>query len=211
MNNNIKLLVFDFDGTLANTVPHIVNCVLKCIEKFNLKKLTKEDVQKYNGAVLADAMKHLGATDEQLPEIKKYYADIFLEDMSDISMYDGVKETLLKLKQDGYILTLASNRGRNTVEPLLKYLDIDTIFTRVICENDVENKKPSPDMVEIIMEEKGCNKNETLVIGDTKFDILMGKSAGCITCLISYDETIDSSILELKPDLIINNFRDLLK
>ena len=211
MNNNIKLLVFDFDGTLANTVPHIVNCVLKCIEKFNLKKLTKEDVQKYNGAVLADAMKHLGATDDLLPKIKQYYADIFLEDMSDISMYDGVKETLLKLKQDGYILTLASNRGRNTVEPLLKHLDIDTIFTRVICESDVENKKPSPDMVEIIMEENGCNENETLVIGDTKFDILMGKSAGCMTCLISYDETIDNSILELKPDLIINNFKDLLK
>ena len=211
MNNNTKLLIFDFDGTLANTVPHIVNCVLKCIEKFNLKSLTKEDVQKYNGAVLADAMKHLGATDEQLPEIKKYYANIFLEDMSDINLYNGVRETLSKLKEDGYILTLASNRGRNTVEPLLKYLGIDTIFTRVICESDVENKKPSPDMVKTIMEEKGCNENETLVIGDTKFDILMGKSAGCMTCLISYDETIDNSILKLKPDLIINNFRNLLK
>ena len=211
MNKNTKLFIFDFDGTLADTVPHIINCTLKCIEKFNLKKLTKEDILRFNGAVLADVMKMLGATDDDLPKIKKYYADSFLEDMSDIYLYDGVEETLLKLKEKGYILTLASNRGRNTVEPLLKYLGIENLFEKVVCESDVENKKPNPDMVEYLLKETGHNKNEAIVIGDTKFDVLMGKTAGCKTCLVSYTKNVDDSILELNPDFIIYNFKKIIK
>ena len=210
MDDNIRLLIFDFDGTIADTMPHIINCVLKCIKKFNLKDLTEEDLQKYNGAVLANALKHLGATDQQLPLIKKYYAEVFLEDMADIHLYEGVKKTLLQLKRKGYILTMASNRGRNTVVPLLKTLGIYDMFEVIICESDVENKKPNPDMVEILMKEKKCNKDETLVIGDTSFDILMGKNANCKTCLVSYDGNIDNSILDIKPDNIIGNFNELL-
>ena len=120
MSNNFKLYIFDFDGTIADTMPHIVNCVLKIIQKFNLKPLSKEDVEKYSGAVLADALKHLGATDEQLPEIKKYYADIFFDDVSDIYLYDNFLDIIKALKDNGCLLAVASNRGRNTMIPLLK-------------------------------------------------------------------------------------------
>ena len=209
MYKNIKLLIFDFDGTLANTIPHIVNCILKCIEKFNLKKLSREDVLKYNGAVLADALKGLGATEEQLPEIKKYYTDIFMEDITDIYLYDNVKSTLENLKEKGYILTLASNRGRNTMIPLLEFLEIEDLFERIICESDVERKKPEPEMVEILLKETECTPEETLVIGDTQFDIIMGKNANSKTCLISYDGNIDEKTMNLHPDKIIYNLSEL--
>ena len=78
MSNNFKLYIFDFDGTMADTMPHIVNCILRIIKKFNLKPLSQEDVEKYSGAVLADALKHLGATDEQYRILKSIMQIFFL-------------------------------------------------------------------------------------------------------------------------------------
>lgn len=210
-NKNIKLLIFDFDGTLANTLPHIVNCILKCIKKFNLKPLSKEDVEKYSGAVLADALKHLGATEEQLPEIKKYYADIFFEDITDIYLYENVSDTLNELKQRGYTLAVASNRGKNTMIPLLESLDIIQCFDTIVGESDVENKKPSADMVELILKELNCAKDETLVLGDTRFDVLMSKNADCKSCYVCHDEKTNEDVLALNPDFVIYNFSELLE
>ena len=72
-----KLLILDFDGTLANTLPHVFKCVDKCIDKFGLKKYTAEDAVRYSGSYLENILKELGATEEQIPEIKEYYSNIF--------------------------------------------------------------------------------------------------------------------------------------
>lgn len=209
MSKNFKLYIFDFDGTIADTIPHIVNCILKCIDKFNLKKLSYDNVEKYNGAVLADALKHLGATDEQLPEIKKYYADIFFDDVSDIHLYDNFLDTIKSLKDNGCLLAVASNRGRNTMIPLLESLGILSYFDKIVCESDVENKKPNPDMINLILEELNIDREDTLVLGDTAFDILMSNNAYCKSCYVCHEEKAKEDILELKPDYIIYNFNEL--
>ena len=116
----MKLLILDFDGTLVDTVSHVINCIIKCIDKFNLKKLEYDDILKFNGAVLKNVLIELGAKEEQIPEIKEYYSGIFFEDLTDIKFYSNVYETLEKLKGNIKI-TLATNRSRNTLNPLLKY------------------------------------------------------------------------------------------
>ncbi len=210
-NKDIKLLIFDFDGTLANTVPHIINCIIKCIGKFELKNFSYEDIEKFNGAVLGNVLKELGASDNQLLEIKDYYTSIFFDDISDIYIYDNVLETLKELKKRGYILSVASNRNKNTMIPLLESLGILQFFDKIVCESDVENKKPSADMVEIILKEFGCSKDETLVLGDTKFDIMMSNNANCKSCYVCHEEKPNEDVLKLNPDFVIYNFRELLE
>lgn len=210
-NKNIKLLIFDFDGTLANTVPHIINCIIKCIDKFGLRKFSYEDIEKFNGAVLGNVLKELGASDDQLLEIKEYYTSIFFDDISDIYIYDNVLETLKELKQRGYTLAVASNRGRNTMIPLLESLGIIQYFDTIVGESDVENKKPSADMVELILKELNCAKDETLVLGDTRFDVLMSKNADCKSCYVCHDEKTNEDVLALNPDFVIYNFSELLE
>ena len=207
----MKLVIFDFDGTLADTVPHVINCILKCINKFDLKKLSYEDVEKYNGSVLSDVLKALGAKEDMIPEIKKYYSEIFLEDLSDITLYPNVYETLVKLKEENIKLTIATNRGRNTMVPLLKHLNIEELIEYVICESDVENKKPHPDMVNKIKEAYDIESEEILIVGDTAFDVLLGKNSNCDVCAVYYNETPANSLVESNPEFIINNFVELLQ
>lgn len=206
----MKIIVLDFDGTLANTVPHVINCILKCIKKFNLKELSYDDILKFNGAVLGDVLVSLGAKKEDLLEIKNYYSNIFLEDLSDIFLYPNVYDTLSSLK-NGVKLVIATNRGRNTLLPLLKYLNIENLIEFVVCESDVENKKPNPDMVNIIKEKYNVLNDGILVVGDTNFDVMMGKNANCKTCAVYYDEKPLLQLVDSKPDYLINDFSQLIE
>ena len=205
----MKLLILDFDGTLADTVPHVINCIMKCIKKFNLKELEYEDILRFNGAVLKDVLISLGAKEEQLLEIKEYYSKIFLEDLSDIKLYPHVYETLKELKGNIKI-SIATNRARNTLIPLLKHLNIEEFIDYIVCESDVKNKKPNPDMVNMI-KEKFIISDEILVVGDTDFDVIMGRNANCKTCGVYYDETPSAKLLESKPEYLINDFSKLIQ
>ncbi len=205
----MKLLILDFDGTLADTVPHVINCIMKCIKKFNLKELEYDDILRFNGAVLKDVLISLGAKKEQLLEIKEYYSKIFLEDLSDIKLYQHVYETLKELKGNIKI-SIATNRARNTLIPLLKYLNIEDFIDYIVCENDVKNKKPNPDMVNMI-KEKFIISDEILVVGDTDFDVIMGRNANCKTCGVYYDEMPSDKLLDSKPEYLINDFSKLIE
>ena len=209
--NSKKLLIFDFDGTLADTVPHVIHCIQKCAKHFSLKELSYEEIEKLNGSVLADAMRALGAVDSQLPEIRKYYGEIFLEDLSDVILYDGVKETLSQLKRDGYTLALATNRGSNTLFPLLEFLGLKDLFTKIVCEDHVVNRKPSPDMVDLILEGLPFQKEDTLVLGDTLFDILMARNAECSSCYVCHSGNPSENVMEWQPDFVIYQFQELIQ
>ena len=211
MKDNLKLLIFDFDGTLADTTSHILNCIKKCIIKFNLRRLSNEDLAVYSGATLSEAMQELGATEEQLQEIKSYYTSIFFEDVSDIHLYKHVAQVLNELKNNGYTLAVATNRRRKMITLLLDLLGISSVFDKIVCETDVNNKKPNADMVKLILEELNYTKDETLVLGDTKYDILMSKNANCKSCYVCYSTETDDSIISLHPDLVIHDFQELIR
>lgn len=206
----VDLLIFDFDGTIANTSNHIINCIKKCTDKFGLRSLTEEDISRLSGSVLADSLIALGATQEMIPKIKEYYKEVFLEDLSDVYLYDGVLETLELLKERGIKLAIASNRGRNTLIPLLSSLGIASFFEPIVCESDVTMKKPDPAMVENILEKTNISKERTMVVGDTSFDIVMGRSAGCKTCLVVYPENPRVLITET-PDYVASRFNEVAK
>ena len=211
MEKDIKLLIFDFDGTLADTTAHILNCIKKCIDKFNLRKLSDEDLAMYSGATLMETMLELGATEEQLPEIKSYYTSIFFEDVSDIHLYENVSQVLIELKDNGYVLAVATNRRRKMIPALLDLLGISPVFSKIVCETDVDNKKPSADMVELILKELNYSKDETLVLGDTKYDILMSKNANCKSCYVCHSIETDDNVIGLHPDIVIHDFQELIK
>lgn len=205
----MKVFIIDFDGTIADTIPHIVNSIKKTIDKFNLKKLKYDDILKFNGAVLENVLLELGAQKEQLPEIKQYYRNVFSNNIEDIKAYPNVVETIKILKKQGNKIIVASNRGKESLNKLLKYLGLSNYLDLVISESDVVNKKPAPDMIYLAKEKLNIKNEEIFIIGDTKFDIKMGKNANCKTIGISYSKQF-SIFDEQKPNFIITNFKDLL-
>lgn len=79
----------------------------------------------------------------------------------------------------------------------------------IIGEQDVAHAKPSPDMVELILRETNTPKEDTLVVGDTVFDIIMGKNAGVKTCGVTYGNHPREKLLTSNPDWLVDDFSQL--
>ena len=126
-------------------------------------------------------------------------------------MFPNVKETMERLYSMGIVMTIATSRGRESLLNFLEEMDIMRYISYTVCNGEVENAKPAPDMVVKTLEQLHFKAHEAMVVGDTSFDIIMGKKGGCITCGVTYGNGGQQELLDAGANHIINNFSDILK
>lgn len=184
-----KLLIFDLDGTLINTVNDLNKATNFALEKHHYPlrsiKQTTDDIG--NGvAKLIERSVPLGTSKEEylqiLSEFKEYYKEHYFDNSFP---YEGVKDTLIKLKELGYSLAVVSNKFNEGANALVnKYFK--NIFDHIQGLESPFNAKPSNDMVNYTMSKLGFNAKETLYIGDTNVDYETAKNANVDIVLVSY-------------------------
>jgi len=205
----MKTIILDFDGTIADTRKSIMQTILKVAEAFGFSNVDESEIKDLIGLPLKDTfIKALHLSDENdLQNAIKLYRTIFNEFCLDsVVLFPNVKKTLETLLSNGITITVASSRGKDSLSFLLKRLQIIEYFTLIIGEQDVENKKPAPDMVLRILEETNTSSKNALVVGDTVYDIEMGKRAGCLTCGVTYGNHSEIQLKVQGADFIINDF-----
>ena len=124
-----------------------------------------------------------------------------------VLLYPGVKETLAELKRRGYILTIASSRSHASLAEYVENLGLSPYISFILGADDVKNGKPDPEPVEKTLEKFEMQPHEAIVIGDTAFDIHMGRNAGTKTCGVTYGNGSRESLED--ADFIIDDFRSL--
>ena len=205
-----RLLIFDFDGTLGDTFMHIYNTFKRCINKYDLNDISVEDFLKINGSSLIEILKILGASDDKIEEIRLFYRSSFLDDISDIILYDDVKETLIELKNRGFLLAIATNRDSNSLSFMLREFGMYDLFDALVGIDQVKNGKPDPEMINIILDKLNVSYEESIMIGDTNFDIILGQNAGVSTCYACHTNEEDKKVTDFNPDYVIYNFKEIL-
>ena len=126
-----------------------------------------------------------------------------------IELFDGVADTLAALKRAGVILLISSNNIREVLDRLTTRLDIAQYFDDIICADDVVNTKPSPDIALLALERyniKGC---EALVVGDSTYDMDMGREAGCDLCGVSFGSHTPEMLREKGAKYVIDHYSEL--
>lgn len=109
----------------------------------------------------------------------------------------------------GLSIAIASSRGRDSLEKYIKEMGLSQYISYIVSANDVENAKPAPDMVYKIFQHTLGHPEEVLVIGDTRYDIEMGRNAGVKTCGVTYGI---GKREELKDaDYVIDNIAQVLE
>lgn len=148
--------------------------------------------------------------DETADLCDKTYRELFMQNNKPgiVKLFPHVRETIAELYAMGIIINVASSRGRDTLVSFLDEMGLMMYISKVVSSQDVEQAKPAPDMVYVIMEHSEAEKEDVLMVGDTVFDIDMGKNAGVKTCGVTYG---NGKIDELShADYIINDFAQLL-
>ena len=209
----MKLIIFDFDGTLADTRGLIVKTMQQTLEALGLESRTDEQCASMIGLPLKQAFTDLiPMSDEMGEQCVETYRRIFNENnaLYVIPTFPHVMETLHQLHEQGYILTIASSRSNRSLREFVNDMDLNDVIPYVLGAEDVTRAKPHPDPVLQTLETFGCKPEDALVVGDTWYDIEMGKRAGVKTCGVTYGNGTREELIQAGADYLMDDFGELL-
>lgn len=211
---NYELIIFDFDGTLADTRLNIIRTLQATQRKLGLKESSDEACAATIGLTLENAFLRLcpGADAATGKELAEAYRIIFEENkkLYRPTVFPGVRETLEKLKSRGITLSIASSRNSVSLHNLMEELGLDDLITYVVGGDDVTDPKPGPGPVLKTLSELGYAPGQTLVVGDMPFDIMMGQRAGVATLGVTYGNATRADLLACSPSYLVDSFSDIL-
>jgi phosphoglycolate phosphatase len=205
----IKLIIFDLDGTLVDTSRDITNALNYALNPYGLKDLTVEDTIKMVGEGITRLIeKILGDEKSQMKEeVIKRFLEYYSEHLTDYSsIYPHVRETLEKL--DGYKKAIISNKREYLSTKLLEKLDLLKYFDLVVGSDTVAERKPSPAPVIYVFTRFGVTPHESMIVGDSNYDIEAGRKAGVKTVAVTYGYRERQYLM--KADYMIDSMVDLL-
>lgn len=182
-----RLLVFDWDGTLADSTSLIASCMQQAFRDIGLPAPDAAAARHVIGLGLDDAMRHVAPTlpRERYRELAMCYRDRFLARDADIPLFEGVKEMLAELDGAGFLLAVATGKSRAGLARAMAQQDIAGRFVATRCADEGQ-PKPHPDMLLHLMERLGAGPAETLMIGDTTHDLELALYAGTAAVAITH-------------------------
>ena len=136
---------------------------------------------------------------------REYYANHLLDQTR---LYPGVIETLSKLRD--FKLAVITNKSYDFSSEILTRLKIVDFFSLILGGDSLEEKKPSPQPILYFLDKFNISPDQALIVGDGQNDILAGKSAGILTCAVTYGFRSETEIASLEPDYMISKFSELL-
>ena len=209
----IKLLIFDFDGTLADTHELIIRTNQEAMRRMGFPVLEDEVISRTIGLPLEEGLKTMfpELTQEDLPAWVKTYRTIFDELKTKIipRLFPHVKETLQALHAQGYVLTVASSRLSLSLNAFLRDMGIAPFFSYVLGADNVSLAKPDPEPVLKTLRDLHFRADEALVVGDMPVDLLMGKRAGAFTCGVTYGNSDREELKEAGANHVLDDFGQL--
>lgn len=206
-----KAIILDFDGTLADTASVIIQTIKGTIKKLGLPSRTDEECRSVIGLRLIETPPVLfpgcNVDVDLYASTYRRLFNIFNTDGA-VQLYPNVKETLAELKDRGMTLTIASSRSNRSLTEYIVNLDLSDTITYILGADDVAEGKPNPEPVLKTLDELNLSADEVIVVGDTSFDIDMGRNAGTRTCGVTYG--IGNTEGLSKADWLIDDFADIL-
>lgn len=209
----VKTYILDFDGTMGDTRSLIVKTMQQTLAELGLPKRTDDQCASMIGLPLKQTFTDLIPMDDNMGTLcEKTYTRIFAENNvpGAVPVFPNVLDTIKELYGRGCIITIASSRRRNSLLNFIDEMNLNKYISFVVSASDVDRSKPFPDMVYSILEKTKCKPDESIVVGDTVFDIQMGKSAGSMTCGVTYGNGTRAQLVQSHADYIINDFSELL-
>ncbi len=217
----IKLIVFDLDGTLLDTIYDLHEAMNYVLKKYNYRLITLDMAKQNIGTGIRNFIKK-SINDESNNNIDNMFND-FMDYYSKnynnkTKLYDGIYDIVYSLKKDGYILGVISNKRYEILNNLVNDYFKD-LFSFVIGDGSGFKKKPDNESISYIINRYNINKEELLYIGDSDTDIITINNSGCMGLIVSYGyrkyeelikyniKNISKNTIELKENIynVLNN------
>lgn len=209
----LDTIIFDLDGTLVDASPDIANATNYVLRQIGAEEVPQQIIARYIGGgaemlwrrVLGSQADQLMAT--VLPMFMERYNKYYCVETS---LYPGVMDVLFALRKARIKMGIATQKVEKITFGIIDQLQIREFFPVVIGPESVQNRKPHPESLLLILDRLGSRAEHALMVGDTPADIQAGKAAGVGTVAVGYGYGGKEELSDTKPDYMIDCLVDLL-
>ena len=209
---NYDLLIFDWDGTLADSIGRIVEAMRQAADLSGRPVRDGLAIKGIIGLGLPEAIRTLypDITGNDLIDFRQHYADSYMAMDNDVPspLFQGVVESIEGFRAEGYKLAVATGKARRGLNRVLKAHDWLDYFD-ITRAADETASKPDPLMLHEILQHCGVQPERALMVGDSSFDLLMARNAGMDSVAVGYGAQTLDSLREFEPRLAIESFPEL--
>ena len=216
-----QLLIFDFDGTLIDSVPDLADATNTMLSELGKATYSLETIKQWvgNGSRLLVERALVGKTEvlagELTSEEANHAEQVFFDAYSNISQsktiaYPDVDKGLQQLKATGFTLALVTNKPIRFVPKILQSFAWTPLFDMVLGGDSLPVKKPDPAPLLQVCETLNFQPAQAFMIGDSINDIAAGQNAGIDTLALAYGYNYGKDIRDSNPSQAFDNFADLL-
>lgn len=206
-----KLLIFDWDGTLCNSVGRIVESMHAASTRSGFALCEDVAIKGIIGLALPEAIRTLypDIGDDELLAFRQHYADHYMAlDAKPSPLFEGVVHTMDALRADGYKLAVATGKARRGLDRVLGAHGWSDYFDATRAADETASK-PHPLMLEQILAQCDVPARQALMVGDASFDLMMARNAGMECVAVSYGAQPAEALQAYEPRLTIDRFSEL--
>ncbi|RDU35638.1 HAD family hydrolase [Neobacillus piezotolerans] len=206
----MKAIIFDFDGTLADTLPICYFAFQKVFKEYDGLDLTPDQIKAMFGpsetGIIRENLLHKSHDDA----IELFYETYSQKHDELVEKNEEIASLLKQLKSKGHKLGIVTGKAKRSLDISLHRLGMEGMFDAEITGDDVEFPKPHPEGIHKALAELGVSTAEAIFLGDSDADILAGKKANVHTIGVHWLPNYQSLEFTVEPDQVFTSFRELV-
>lgn len=205
---NFDGFIFDIDGTLARTNTLIFETFRFVSNKYLNKNFTDEDIIKLFGPTEDVILKEL--MNENYEEARKDYFQYYTENHNLlVEIFPGIDEILKIIKEKYLPISIYTGKGKDSTRITLDKLGLTKYFDLIVTGDDIENHKPSPEGIDIFINQFNLDRNKVLMIGDAPADVIAARNANIKCASVLWDSYAIEKVLSMNSDFVFYNVNEL--
>jgi len=212
MKNRFDLIIFDWDGTLINSIDWITDCLQHAAVQYDCPIPESQAAKNVIGLSINKAMQTLfPEVDEQIREqlVACYSQKYFSKQISQDDLFPGVYEMLVQLNEAGFQLAVATGKTRTGLQKALQATGTEELFSITRCADETASK-PDPRMLNEIIQHTNSAKDRSLMVGDSIHDLQMAVNAHISAIAVSCGAHSAEFLKQYNPLLCVQQPTELL-
>ncbi|MDP1392903.1 HAD family hydrolase [Lysinibacillus capsici] len=211
---NYSVVLFDLDGTLSDPKIGITKSVQHALQKAGVMVNDLDELEPFIGPPLQVSFQEIyGFNDTQITRAIRDYRERFTErGMFENKLYEDIPALLAQLKQQGYILTIATSKPTVFAEQIIKYFQLESYFDLVVGSHlDGSRSAKGEIIAEVLQQLDSYPKDQFIMIGDRKYDLIGARENQIDAIGVTYGFGSLEELKNEEPTYIVDHVNDLLK
>jgi phosphoglycolate phosphatase len=203
-----KVILFDFDGTIADTYQAIANITNQLSTEFGYKALDQEELVLIKNLSSREIVKRSEISIFKLPFLVRRVRDELSKEIAELDPIQGISQALFELKKRGYVLGIVTSNNHENVDIFLKNNQLDHLFTYIYCSTAIFGKHR---VLNQVIREHNLNVSDVIYVGDETRDIRSARKSHISVAAVSWGFNATEILQEHQPDYLIAEPSELLK